>query len=184
MATFISLLRGINVGGLRKIRMADLRAAYEALGMTSVATYLQSGNVLFHSKMRGAAKVARLIEEQLDARFGFDVTVLIRTPVEFERIIEANLFADQAKKDPTKVHVAFLAARPSASALRTLADIDTGGDEFIVERDSIYVYCPKGAARTKLTGALFERKLEVAATARNWRTVEALCEMGIRSKRL
>ena len=78
MPTFISLLRGINVGGHRKIRMADLTGAYEKLGLTNVRTYVQSGNVVFGCAIRSTSKVAALIEQQIQSCFGHDVNVLIR----------------------------------------------------------------------------------------------------------
>ena len=179
MPRFISLLRGINVSGHRKIRMADLRTAYESLDMTNVETYLQSGNVVFDCKVRSASKVAALIEGVIEDRFGHDVTVLVRTPDDFGRLIEGNPFSVHAKKDPGKVHVTFLAARPLASLLAELDDVDTRGDDFTVDGTHVYLHCPNGYGRTKLNNTFFERKLKVPATTRSWKTVEALYDMGI-----
>lgn len=179
MPTFISLLRGINVSGQRKIRMADLRDAYEALGLTNVNTYLQSGNVVFDCRMRSASKVRVLLEEQIESCFGYDVTVAIRTPNDFGRIIEHNPFSAQAKKDPAKVHVTFLASPVSGSMLKRVADADTHGDEFFAARQDITLFCPNGYGRTKLNNAFFERKLKTPATTRNWKTVVALYHMAV-----
>ncbi len=106
--------------------MAELKEACEELGLTDVATYLQSGNVVFHCQSRSAAKVAKMLEQQIESRFGFDVTVLVRTPGELQRVIASNPYATQAKKDPAKVHVTFLASRPSAAMAAGFFDGDCG----------------------------------------------------------
>ncbi len=183
MPTYISLLRGINVGGHRKIRMADLRTAYESLDMANVASYVQSGNVVFDCKIRSASKVAESIERLIEDQFGHDVAVLVRTPNDFGRLIEGNPFSVQAKKDPTKVSLMFLAARPSASLLSGLDDVETRDDEFIVGTTHIYLHYPNGCARTKLNNTFFERRLKMPTTTRNWKTVEALYEIGMGSTR-
>ena len=177
MPTFISLLRGINVSGQRKIHMAELKDAYEALDLTIVHTYVQSGNVVFNCKMRSASKIAALLEQQIESCFGYDVTVMVRTPGDFRRIIEGNPFSAQAKKGPVKVHVTFLASRPSAAMVKSVEDADTRGDEFSVGRQEIFLHCPNGYGRTKLNNAFFERKLKMSATTRNWKTIEALYDM-------
>ncbi len=132
MPTFISLLRGINVSGQRKIRMAELKDAYEALGLTNVNTHVQSGNVVFNCRIRSASKIVALLEQQIASCFGYDVTVMVRTPSDFERIIRSNPFSVQAKKDPTKVHLTFLASRPSAGMVKSVEVADMRGDEFSV----------------------------------------------------
>ncbi len=109
MPTFISLLRGINVSGQRKLRMAELKDAYETLDLTNVRTYVQSGNVVFNCKIRSASKIAALLEQQIESCFGYDVTVMVRTPGDFERIIKSNPFSVHARNDPAKVHVTSLA---------------------------------------------------------------------------
>ena len=177
MARFVSLLRGINVSGQKKIRMVDLKSAYEALGLTNVQTYVQSGNVVFDTKLRSAAKVATLLEEQIDSCFGFDVTVLIRTPADLQRIVKTNPFAKQASKEPSKVAVAFLAARPTAAMVELVKDVDAGGDEFVVNGAEVFLHCPVGFGRSKLSHALFERKFKMPVSARNWKTVMALHDL-------
>ena len=177
MPTFISLLRGVNVSGQRKIRMADLKAAYEALDLANVKTYVQSGNVVFDCRMRSTSKVAENIERQIQSRFGYDVTVMVRTPSDFERIIKSNPFSLQARNDPAKVHVTFLASRPSAAMVKSAEVADAGGAECSMGRQEIFLHCPNGYGRTKLNNAFFERKLKMPATTRNWKTVIALYDM-------
>ena len=181
MPTFISLLRGINVGGHRKIRMADLTGAYEKLGLTNVRTYVQSGNVVFGCAIRSTSKVAALIEQQIQSCFGHDVNVLIRTPRDLRRIIDTNPFSTAAKKDPAKVSMMFLTSRPLAALAKSCEAVDSGKDKFSVGRQEIYLHCPDGAGRTKLNSAFFERRLKMPTTSRNWRTVEALYDMAVSS---
>ena len=178
-STFISLLRGINVSGQRKIRMAELKDAYETLDLTKVSTYVQSGNVVFTCKMRSTPKIAALLEQQIESCFGYDVTVLVRTPSDFERIIKSNPFSVQARNDPAKVYVTFLASRSSRAMVKSVEDADTRGDEFSVGQQEIFLHCPNGYGRTKLNNSFFERKLNMAATTRNWKTVKALYELAV-----
>ncbi len=110
--------------------MAELKSAYEALGMSKVHTYVQSGNVVFGCTIRSAAKVALMLEQQIESSFGYEVTVMVRTPGDLRRIIESNPFSAQAKKDPTKVHVTFLGSRPSGAMVKNVETGDLHGDEF------------------------------------------------------
>ena len=180
MPTFISLIRGINVSGQRKIRMVELKEAYEAIGLTNVDTYLQSGNVVFDGRVRSAAKVVAAIEKQILSLFGHEVTVMVRTPGDFECIVTSNPFSPYAKADPSKVHVTFLASKPSAGLVKSMEAVDTRGDEFSVNDKEIFLHCPGGYGKTKLNNAVFERKLGMLATTRNWRTVIALRDMAAR----
>lgn len=177
MATFVALLRGINVAGKGKLRMAVLRETCEARGLTHVATYLQSGNLVFDCNLASATKVAAMIEGLLESQFGLDARAIIRTPAELQRMVKNNPFASQARTDPSKVHATFLATRPTAKLIRRLEGVDTRGDGLVVGRQEVLLHCPNGYGRTKLNNVFLERQLEVVATTRNWKTVEALCEM-------
>ena len=177
MATFVALLRGINVAGKGKLRMAALRETCEARGLTNVSTYLQSGNIVFDCQLTSATKVAAMLEELLDAQFGLNARAIIRTPAELQRIIKNNPFASYARTDPTKVHATFLATRPTAKLVRQLEGIDTRGDALVVSHQEVLLHCPNGYGRTKLNNAFLERQLQVVATTRNWKTVEALSGM-------
>lgn len=174
MATFVALLRGINVAGKGKLRMAALREACEARGLTNVATYLQSGNIVFDCKLTGTARVAAMVEGLIESEFGLDARAIIRAPAELQRIVKTNPFASDARKDPTKVHATFLASRPSTKLVRQLELVDTRGDALVVSHEEVLLHCPNGYGRTKLNNVFLERQLEVVATTRNWKTVEAL----------
>jgi uncharacterized protein (DUF1697 family) len=174
MNTYISMLRGINVSGQKKIRMAELKSLYESLSLTNVETYVQSGNVVFDSKEQDAIKLRDSIESQIETAFGFSVPVLIRTGDEFKRIIESHPFAGE---EAVRVLVTFLYDRPENSKLEDLSHYKDKVDQFVIGEREIFLYCPGGYGKTKLSNAFFERKLDVIATTRNWKSVNALYQM-------
>ena len=177
MNTFISMLRGINVSGQKKIRMAELSSLYESLGLVQVRTYVQSGNVVFASPEPDGSKLAKLIETQIEQSFGFAVSVFMRDNRDFQRIIEHNAFLSDRNEDPAKLHVTFLYRRPGESERRDLIVPSDQADEFIVGEQEIFLFCPNGYGRTKFSNNFFERKLKVSATTRNWKTVTVLAKL-------
>ena len=172
--TYVALLRAVNLAGHNKISMPVLRDVFVDLGCEDVVTYVQSGNVVFRSST-SASRMAATIESGIERALGLKLAVLLRTGRELARVVAANPYADRVD-DPTKLHVTFLAVKPDAALVRTLPNDDPSGEFRIVGRE-IFGYFPKGYGRTKLSKALFERKLKVAATTRNWRTVEKLAEL-------
>jgi len=176
MHTYISMLRGINVSGQKKVRMAELHTLYEKLGLVNVETYVQSGNVVFDSPEPDAAKLRGLIEAQIEAVFGYPVSVFIRYAEDFRRIIDSNPFSNR-RNGGLWLHVTFLYQAPSPAAWDALKAPDGETDEFVRGEMEIFLFCPSGYGRTKLSNSFFERKLGVPATTRNWRTVNALYEM-------
>jgi len=173
--SYVALLRGINVGGRAKISMADLRSAFVDMGFDDVSTYIQSGNVVFRSS-RSPVTMAADIEEGIDAAFGLDVNVVLRTSAQWAGVVEHNPLA-AGGRDPAKLHVTFLASKATAARV---AGIDTEGflpDEFRVLQREVYLHCPAGYGRTKLTNTFLERRLGVVATTRNWNTVRTLARM-------
>lgn len=178
MYTYVSMLRGINLVGRRMVKMPELRTLYEDLGFAAVRTYIQSGNVVFSSKRKDQASMGVAIEEAVRKSFGFPVTVIMRRPVEMGRIINACPFTGFKGIDEGKLHVTFLKARPNpalVSALESLAAKSTDG--YRLGASEIYLHCPNGYGRTLLSNGFFEKHLKVAATTRNWRTVNALFDM-------
>jgi len=173
---YVALLRGINVGGKRKVSMATLRAVVEGLGPTDVETLLQSGNVAFTADEGAAGTLAEELAIAIEAEFGFSVAVLVRTGADLDRVIAANPFPD-VLTEPKFLHVAFSSrpVRPEA-----LAGIDAerfAPDQFRVGQDELYLWFPNGSGRSKLTIHLFERALGAHLTARNWNTVVRLWEL-------
>jgi uncharacterized protein (DUF1697 family) len=174
MQTYISMLRGINVSGHKQVRMADLKHLYESLGFTNVETYVQSGNVIFNGPEKDKAKLAKQIESQIETTFGFSVPVLIRSADDFQRVIETHPFR---REEPLRVLVTFLYERPDSSRLKTLSQYEDKVDQFAIGKQEIFLFCPGGYGRSKLSNTFFEKKLDVAATTRNWKTVNTLYEM-------
>jgi uncharacterized protein (DUF1697 family) len=173
MTTYISMLRAINVGGQKKIPMDALRGLYNGLGFDHVQTYVQSGNVVFDSAEPEAAVLAGLIEAQIEQAFGFDVLVIVRDAPYFQHIIAANPFV-KAGADITKLHVTFLYSTADLGGLSLPA---AGDDQFAPGEQAVYLFCPNGYGKTKLSNDFFERKLKVPATTRNWNTVNALYQL-------
>jgi uncharacterized protein (DUF1697 family) len=174
MPTLISMLRGINVSGQKTIRMAELKTIYESLGYTRVTTYVQSGNVVFDCADQDVSALSGSLEKEIARRFGFSVGVIVRHSADFGRVIASNPFVTHRNEDPQKLHVTFLASLPSAVALNNLkGPVDTT-DEYFLSGTEIYLFCPNGYGKTKLSNSFFEKKLSVLATTRNWKTVTAL----------
>ena len=171
------MLRGINVSGQKKIRMADLKNLYESLGLVEVQTYVQSGNVVFISEEQEAAKLKESIEAQIKSAYGFSVPVLIRTGDDFRLLIGNRHFRKERSETPSRVMVTFLFERPEQSRLIELSVPENDTCEFVIADQEIFLFCPDGYGRSKLSNNFFEKKLDVIATTRNWKTVVALYEL-------
>lgn len=173
----VALLRGINLGSTNKIKMADLRQLFADLGHDDVQTYLQSGNVVF-SAGTDPEKLVGPIEKAIHDELGLTVTVLLRTGPDLTKTLRANPYLDR-QDDLAKFHVTFLNEAPNPG--RASAVQIPGGEsaEFTLTGREVYLHCPDGYGRTKLNNAFFEKKMGVAATTRNWRTVVALQNMAV-----
>ncbi len=174
----VSLLRGINVGGHKKIRMADLRSLYEDLGHGQVASYIQSGNVVFETSDRSRDRVRRGIQDAIADRFGFDVPVELRSHRELDAILKNSPFGKvDLATEGALIGVAFLAARPADARIADLYQIVRAPEEVAVVGKDVYLRYPHGFGRAKLTHTHIESKLGTAATTRNWKTVQKLWEL-------
>lgn len=182
MKTLISLLRGINVSGHKRVGMADLKQLYESLGLANVQTYVQSGNVVFDSAKSDQAKLAALIEAQIERTYNYAVSVFIREARDFQRLLSHNPFLKGRQVAPTQLHVTFLYRSPPKSVVSSLQTPSSGADEFAIKGQEIFLFCPDGYGRTKLSNNFFERKLSVPATTRNWNTVNALYKLAKENK--
>ena len=169
----VALLRGINVGGKNLVPMAALTEMFVKAGCEGVRTYIQSGNVVFAAAAGDAAKLPGLISKRIEKRLGLRVPVVLRTAAELRRVVNGNPFAGSEDV----LHVAFLADEPTKAQVAALDPERSPGDSFLVRGREVYMHCPNGMARTKLTNAYFDSKLGTVSTARNWRTVLKLVEM-------
>lgn len=174
---WLTLLRGVNVGGRNRIHMAALKELHEELGFTDVTTYIQSGNVVFRGPDADPWGVARRVEKAIADTLRQNVHVIVRTGEEMQRIARSNPFLARRGIDPAKLHVTFLASVPAPEKLRTLRAPEGRGDEFDAVGREIYLRCPGGYGRSALTNDRLERALRVQATTRNWNTVCALAAM-------
>ena len=177
MEAYIALLRGINVSGQKQIRMSDLKELFAALGAEAVSTYIQSGNVVFRHRTSSIPELIRQIEEKIAEKYGFEVSVLIRTATEIKNILEHNPFAGETGLEPNQPYVTILSGKPIADNIQTIDPILYEPDRFVIREKEIYQCFPNGYGQTKLTNALFEKKLKVTATTRNWKTIQALVTM-------
>jgi uncharacterized protein (DUF1697 family) len=175
MARLVALLRGINVGGAKRVAMADLRALLEGLGYEDVATVLQSGNaVVTTDASPAAAEVA--IARAIADRLGLEVDVIVRTGDEVAEIVAADRLGDVAD-DPAKRMVIFLPAEASRSAVRALQERDFGDERVEAAGREVYAWCPGGIGRSPLMAALAKTDIGRRGTARNWRTVAKLADL-------
>lgn len=177
MPVIISMLRGVNVGGHKIIKMESLRAMYESLGLRDAQTYVQSGNVVFRTTARNLAPLAKRIESKIEQTFGFRPGVIIRSSSELREVIRRNPFAARRGIEPNKLLITFLATVPSPDVRAKMLAIRADPEELRIEGREVYGYFPNGLGRAKLAPALIERTLKTPGTGRNWNTVTKLLEM-------
>lgn len=168
----IVLLRGINVGGHRRVAMAGLRELLTSLGYVDVQTHLQSGNVVLRSGIR-PERLARRLEQELAAGLGLEIRIVVRTRDELADVIDRNPLGAVAT-DPSRHLVSFLSAAPDPNVVRELDGVDVAPEQFAVSGREIYAWHPHGINKSRLAKVLSEERLGVTATARNWNTVTKL----------
>ncbi len=149
---------------------------FREVGCNDVRTYIQSGNVLFRADPTLAKEIPSLISESILSRFGYRVPVVTRTDCELQAIVQNNPFTE-AGAEPDKLLVLFLADLPDREQVEALDLNRSPGDEFTVQGREVFLHCPHGIARSKLTNTYFDSKLSTTSTARNWRTVSKLFEL-------
>ncbi|MEZ5103178.1 MAG: DUF1697 domain-containing protein [Draconibacterium sp.] len=176
METYIAILRGVNVGG-KTLKMADLRTKIERLGFENVSTYIQSGNVFFQARMEAKEVLEQKIKALILSDLNLDVSVIVLTPKKLEEIINANPYLSDSKKDRAFMHVTFLQTVPGNYNVESIQDKRMGNEEIVFTDEAVYLYCPNGYGTSKLTNNLFESKMKVAATTRNWKTTLKLLEL-------
>ena len=170
MKKYIILLRGINVSGKNKIQMEALRELLKELNFTNVHNYIQSGNIVLDSE-ETASVVCQKIRKGIQDTFGIEVPILARTVAQWSQLVENYLFSLENEKI---VAFTFLNA---TSKETNIAIQSLGEDQYKINGDIVYLHCPTGFARTKLTNTRIEKKLNVIATTRNLRTKLKLLEL-------
>ncbi len=177
MGMCVSLFRGINVGGNHQVKMKVLKELHEALGLSKVTNYIQSGNIVFESDNPNPADLAAQIQKEFDQKFGFHSEVIIRTSAELKELPDRNPFITSAEKETKSILVMFLTASPDIQVCQELLNAHSGPEEFFIMDKELFVYYPNGMGRSKLSNVFIEKKLKVLGTGRNWNTVTKLLEM-------
>lgn len=177
MTTFVAFLRGVNVGGRRRIKMGELTELLNALGYGSVVTYLQSGNCVFQAEERDSRRISRRISEMIRDRFELDVAVLVLTGEELLSIHRNNPLLQHPGSDAESFHATILAEPAASAEEKELEALRSPSEEFALGDRAIYLSCPEGYRKTKLTNSVIEKRCGVPATTRNWRTLSALAEL-------
>jgi uncharacterized protein (DUF1697 family) len=177
MITYISILRGINVSGQRLIKMDSLQKMYEKMGFQCVKTYIQSGNVIFKHKDCKTEELEEIITKQIEKDYGFSVPVIVITIDKLKKIIENNPFSKDATKDAAFMHVTFLSSKPKVYAPDVIEAKKANNEEIVFSEEAIYLYCPNGYGKTKLSNNFIENKLKVGATTRNWKSTQELLKI-------
>jgi uncharacterized protein (DUF1697 family) len=168
------LLKGVNVGGNRKIPMADLRDFLAGLGLTDVKTLLASGNAVFDTDEKDPAKLEARLEQEAKAKLGLDTGWLLRSHADLVAVVKANPFADAAKAHPHHLLVHFHRDPFPVSLLPLAHD---GPERLTAEGRELFVDYPEDVGHSKLPQAMNKAKFPKLATARNWNTVLKLVEL-------
>jgi uncharacterized protein (DUF1697 family) len=176
-STYIALLRGINLGGHKIVKMEQLRKTFADIGFEDVKTYIQSGNVVFKSSRQSCESLAKRIEEKVLSQFGFPAATVVKTAEEIGAVIKNNPLLKEKGIDVAKLHVTFLSCAPEKSLVKTLDAFTAAPDKFRCSSQAIYLHCPNGYHETKLGNNVLMKMLKVGTTTRNWKTVNQLYEM-------
>ncbi|WP_088189479.1 DUF1697 domain-containing protein [Desulfosporosinus sp. FKA] len=180
MTIYVALLRGINVGGKNRIKMADLKLVFENMGLKKVQTYIQSGNVLFESNQE-EKQLRQLIEDKLEEAFGFSIPVILRTSMELEEIINNCPFSEEEAREAQSaskaesLYIGLLIQPPSEEGIQQLNDYKSQTDQFKIIGRDVYLLFYNSIRNSKLANNLY--KLNVLTTTRNWKTIFKLAQL-------
>lgn len=175
MGRMVALLRAVNVGG-RKLPMAELRKLCEGLGWTDVATYIQSGNVVFSADGKPDALEAAL-EGAIRKAFGYDAPTIVRTAAQWRRYAPANPFPDAARETPNYLLMLVSKRPPAEGAVAAIQAKAAAGEQVKRAGDAIWIHFPNGSGTSKITPTLIDKAIGSSATSRNYRTIVKLQEM-------
>jgi len=177
---YISILRGINVSGQKKIIMKDLQSLYQNLGFKNVSTYIQSGNVIFNSNDKNIIALKNKIECAIEDKYKFHVPVEMRSKSDILKIINNYPFGSINPVDyGTKLLVTFLSSTPSNANISNLQQYVKSPEKLVVVDKEVYLYCPNGYGKSKLSNNFLENKLAVDATTRNWKSLLKIYELSL-----
>ena len=174
------MLRAVNLLSHNRIKMDALCTLCTALKFREPKTYIQSGNVVFHTNERSLARVAKLIEDGIEREFGFRTDAILRSAPEMRSVITRNPFAKRSDVEPSKLLVLFFGADLGPDAQEKLREIKVDAEELHLDGRELYIHFPTGQGRSRVSTSTIERKLKIPATGRNWNSVTKLLEMADR----
>jgi uncharacterized protein (DUF1697 family) len=172
---YLALLRGINVGGNKKVPMATLRELAGKLGYSDVSSYIQSGNLLL-TATASAAELTQALEQGIAKTFGFSVEVIVRTAAQWQAYQQPS-FADAANVRPNLLLLGAAKAPVKAGCADELTRYAKAGERIAVGKDAIWIDFAAGVGKSKLTPAVIDRAAGSTVTMRNWTTVQTLAEL-------
>jgi uncharacterized protein (DUF1697 family) len=174
---FVALLRGINVGGKNLIKMAELKACFEGAGFRDVATYIQSGNVLFTSVGPGQPRLARRIEDLLAQGFGYRASVVLRSRKQMEGVVEGA--PDGFGRHPGKYRYDVIFLKEPLDAPTAMKSVLTrpGVDEAHTGDGVLYFSRVIAKASQSRLSRLVSLPIYQSVTIRNWNTTTALLRL-------
>ncbi len=174
MNTYICLLRGINVGGHKKIKMAELKTLFTSLGYNDVVTYIQSGNIIFKSHETSIDEITAVIKKAIVSTYGFEVPVFVLTRAMLTQVYENYVLSP---KCIASSYFTLLHTVPSTEDIALVNNLELPNEHFVVTENCVYIYPEKGYGKAKATNTFFEKKLNVVATTRNYKTIVKLLEL-------
>lgn len=176
VATYVALLRAVNLGSRNRVPMADLRTQCEAVGLHHVLTYLQSGHLVFV-----ASDAARSIEARLEAlisdAYGLSVPVIVRRADAWTKYVASNPLPAAAKERPNVLHLCLSKARPKGTAVAELRERATCGERVESLGDAIWIDFASGFHASRIPGAVLDRAMGSSATTRNWNAVLRVAQL-------
>jgi uncharacterized protein (DUF1697 family) len=177
MNIYIVLLRGVNVSGKNILKMSELTDRLIKAGFIDVKTYIQSGNIVFSYEVTPYQELEKKLKDLVLENFNLDIPVDVLSYEEIRKAIEFNPFIRDTAIDIQHLHVTFLSGVPDEEKIIGIKNGNYGSDQFFYSEKLIYLHCPKGYGKTKLTNTMLESKLKVNATTRNWKTINELLKM-------
>ncbi|MEM1321304.1 MAG: DUF1697 domain-containing protein [Bacteroidota bacterium] len=171
---YVCLLRGINVSGKNKIKMAELKPQLQSLGLEEVRTYIQSGNIVFKAKAGQSAEWAAKIKAMIQEVWGFDIKVMCVAEGDFRNFLQQSPYWPEKEEEIKYLAFTLMTAVPEEERMALLEAKKKGEEDFKIIGQGLYLYCPYGFGRTKLSNNEIERIFKLGATTRNWKTMQQL----------
>lgn len=177
MPKYVALLRAVNVGGNNMIKMDVLKEMFFSLKFKNVATYIQSGNIIFETKETDEAKLLSKIEKEIHKVFNLQIDVFLRSAEEMEALIEGKPFKKVEGREDVKLNVSFLSGVPDKEQAKHFMSLGDEVDTFVLKNRELFTVTLKEAPKSLLSDTLIKKHLKLKATTRNWNTVNKLNDL-------